>query len=85
MGFFLITEENWVQVLIEYSELGESEAHCVLQNPLIKLLFTFQEIDQSSRMANKSFVAPGADEYNLKFANCFPSSSSLDECENGHV
>lgn len=73
MGFFLITEENWVQVLIEYSELGESDARCVLQNPLIKPLFTFQEMDQSSRMANKSFLAPGADEYNLKFANCFAS------------
>jgi hypothetical protein len=73
MGFFLITEENWVQVLIEYSKLGESEASCVLQNPLIKPLFTFQEIDQPSRMVNKSFAAPGADEYNLKFANCLPS------------
>lgn len=73
MGFFLITEENWVQVLIEYSELGESDTRCVLQNPLIKPLFTFQEIDQSSRMANESFPAPGANEYNLKFANCLPS------------
>jgi len=73
MGFFLITEENWVQVLIEYSKAGESEALCVLQNPLIKPLFTFQKIDQSSRMVNKSFTAPGADEYNLKFANCLPS------------
>lgn len=73
MGFFLVTEENWVQVLIEYSELGESDARCVLQNPLIISVFTFQEIDPSSGMVNKSFHAPGADEYNLKFANCLPS------------
>jgi len=56
MGFFLITEENWVQVLIEYSKLGESEASCVLQNPLIKPLFTFQEIDQPSRMVNNPLL-----------------------------
>lgn len=73
MGFFLVTEENWVQVLIEYSELGESDARCVLQNSHINPLFTFQEIDPSSGMVNKSFTAPGADEYNLKFANCLPS------------
>lgn len=73
MGFFLVTEENWVQVLIEYSELGESDARCVLQNSHINPLFTFQEIDPSSGMVNKSFTAPSADEYNLKFANCLPS------------
>uniref|UniRef100_A0A0D6QXB8 Protein GPR107 n=1 Tax=Araucaria cunninghamii TaxID=56994 RepID=A0A0D6QXB8_ARACU len=75
MGFFLITEENWVQVLVEYSRSDAAEAPCVLNNPqtkpLFKLLFNFEKIvDESYK---KSFSPPDADEYKLMFANCMPN------------
>ncbi|GLJ47639.1 hypothetical protein SUGI_1006410 [Cryptomeria japonica] len=74
MGFFLVTEENWFEIKMEYSMLSGSalEAYCVLKNELVTKLFDFGEIDPSTQFFNKPFEAPEANEYKLMFGNCLP-------------
>ncbi|KAH9291335.1 hypothetical protein KI387_043473 [Taxus chinensis] len=76
MGFFLVTEENWVEVSMEYSMLSDSasKAYCVIQSPRVRLLFNFGEMeDQSKNIFNKSFLISEATEYKLMFGNCLPN------------
>lgn len=66
MGFFLLTDEGLVQVLVEL----EQETHyCVLTSRFIKPLFTFKQQD-ASMTYNYSYPITDPNEYSLFFANC---------------
>eukprot|EP00252_Welwitschia_mirabilis_P014952 TRINITY_DN33035_c0_g1_i1.p1 TRINITY_DN33035_c0_g1~~TRINITY_DN33035_c0_g1_i1.p1 ORF type:complete len:447 (-),score=48.45 TRINITY_DN33035_c0_g1_i1:115-1455(-) len=66
MGFFLLTDEDLVQVLIE---LEENSGTCVLDSPHIKLLFSFKDLD-SQKKYNHTFPIAYPNAYSLLFANC---------------
>mmetsp|Transcript_36210 Transcript_36210/g.43686 ORF Transcript_36210/g.43686 Transcript_36210/m.43686 type:complete len:435 (+) Transcript_36210:161-1465(+) len=74
LGFFITTAEAETQLETDLSEGG-----CVLDNPNVERLFTFQEVD-GNRNGDGSFnyinrIAPQKDgEYSLFFANCMPNA-----------
>ncbi|CAH9127101.1 unnamed protein product [Cuscuta epithymum] len=72
LGFFLLSEESLLQVLIE---LQQNEAFCVLDSNYINLLFTFRDLSPPPASSfNRSYPITFPDEYSLFFANCAPQS-----------
>ncbi|XP_059646974.1 protein CANDIDATE G-PROTEIN COUPLED RECEPTOR 7-like [Cornus florida] len=67
-GFFLLSEESLIQVLIE---LQQNPSFCVIDSKYIKLLFTFRDLSpplHNSFNQSEPVIAPN--EYSLFFANC---------------
>ncbi|CAH9096199.1 unnamed protein product [Cuscuta europaea] len=72
LGFFLLSEESLIQVLIE---LQQNDAFCVLDSNYINLLFTFRDLSPPPASSfNRSYPITFPDEYSLFFANCAPQS-----------
>ncbi|VFQ84210.1 unnamed protein product [Cuscuta campestris] len=72
LGFFLLSEESLIQVLIE---LQQNVAFCVLESKYINLLFTFRDLSPPPASSfNRSYPITFPDEYSLFFANCAPES-----------
>ncbi|XP_057472113.1 protein CANDIDATE G-PROTEIN COUPLED RECEPTOR 7-like [Actinidia eriantha] len=71
-GFFLLSEESLIQVLIE---LQQNPSFCVLDSKYIKFLFNFRDLSPSPQSSyNHSYPVTAPDEYSLFFANCAPES-----------
>eukprot|EP00252_Welwitschia_mirabilis_P027649 TRINITY_DN953_c0_g1_i1.p1 TRINITY_DN953_c0_g1~~TRINITY_DN953_c0_g1_i1.p1 ORF type:complete len:443 (+),score=65.73 TRINITY_DN953_c0_g1_i1:359-1687(+) len=66
MGFFLLTDEDLVQVLLD---LEEDRGTCVLNSPHIKLLFSFKDLDGEKKYSH-DFPIPEPNAYTLLFASC---------------
>ncbi|KAK1403446.1 Protein CANDIDATE G-PROTEIN COUPLED RECEPTOR [Heracleum sosnowskyi] len=72
LGFFLLSEESLIQVLLE---LQENPNFCVVDSHYINLLFTFRDLSPPPHsLFNKSFPVSSPNEYSLFFANCAPES-----------
>ncbi|XP_031092630.1 protein CANDIDATE G-PROTEIN COUPLED RECEPTOR 7-like [Ipomoea triloba] len=72
LGFFLLSEESLIQVLLELQQNG---AFCVLDSKYINLLFTFRDLSPPPASSfNRSYPITFPDEYSLFFANCAPQS-----------
>ncbi|KAI3512082.1 hypothetical protein L1887_19262 [Cichorium endivia] len=72
LGFFLLTEESLIQVLIEFQE---NPNFCVMDSKFISLLFTFRDLSLPPHSSfNKSYPVNYPNEYSLFFANCNPES-----------
>lgn len=69
LGFFLLSDEALIQVLIE-SETSQN--FCVLDSHYIIKLFSFQELVNGN--FDKSFPVSTPNEYSLFFANCQPKT-----------
>lgn len=67
MGFFLLSDESLVQVLVE---LEENPNYCVLDSHFITPLFNFKELRRPDNTYNNSYPVVDANEYSLFFANC---------------
>lgn len=72
LGFFLLSEESLLQVLIE---LQQNPTFCVLDSKFVNHLFTFRELSPPPNSSfNKSYPVTSPNEYSLFFANCAPES-----------
>lgn len=72
LGFFLLSEESLIQVLLE---LQQSNAFCVLDSRFITRLFNFRELSPPPASShNYSYPVTSPNEYSLCFANCAPES-----------
>ncbi|CAH1441922.1 unnamed protein product [Lactuca virosa] len=70
LGFFLLTEESLIQVLIEFQQ---NPNFCVVDSKFISLLFTFRDLSPPPHPSfNKSYPVNYPNEYSLFFANCNP-------------
>ncbi|KAL2250566.1 protein GPR107 [Sesamum indicum] len=73
LGFFLLSEESLVQVLLE---LQTNPSFCVLDSKYINLLFTFRDLSPPPHSSfNHSYPITSPNEYSLFFANCAPEST----------
>ncbi|KAL0409841.1 UNVERIFIED_CONTAM: protein CANDIDATE G-PROTEIN COUPLED RECEPTOR 7 [Sesamum latifolium] len=73
LGFFLLSEESLVQVLLE---LQTNPSFCVLDSKYINLLFTFRDLSPPPLSSfNHSYPITSPNEYSLFFANCAPEST----------
>ncbi|QCE07008.1 protein GPR107-like [Vigna unguiculata] len=73
LGFFLLSEESLLQVLIE---IQQNPSFCVLDSHYIKSLFTFRDLSPPpAASVNRTFPVTIANEYSLFFANCAPETS----------
>ncbi|KAK2984000.1 hypothetical protein RJ640_024214 [Escallonia rubra] len=72
LGFFLLSEESLVQVLLE---LQQNPNFCVIDSNYIKHLFTFRDLSPPPHSSfNRSYPITSPNEYSLYFANCAPES-----------
>ncbi|XP_047334128.1 protein CANDIDATE G-PROTEIN COUPLED RECEPTOR 7-like [Impatiens glandulifera] len=72
LGFFLLSEESLIQVVIE---IQQNPSLCVLDSRYINHLFTFRELSPPPESTfNNSYPVTSPNEYNLFFANCAPES-----------
>ncbi|XP_052173983.1 protein CANDIDATE G-PROTEIN COUPLED RECEPTOR 7-like [Diospyros lotus] len=72
LGFFLLSEESLLQVLLE---LQSNPNFCVLDSNYVSLLFTFQNLSPPPHTSfNQSYPIRVPNEYSLFFANCAPDS-----------
>ncbi|KAF5737136.1 putative lung seven transmembrane receptor [Tripterygium wilfordii] len=72
LGFFLLSEETLIQVLIE---IQQNPQFCVLDSQYINVLFTLRELaPPPSSSFNQSYPVTAPNEYSLFFANCAPES-----------
>ncbi|CAH9078330.1 unnamed protein product [Cuscuta epithymum] len=72
LGFFLLSQESLIQVLIE---LQQNPSFCVLDSKYINLLFTFRDLSPPpNSFYNHSYPITSPNEYSLFFANCAPES-----------
>ncbi|XP_074354217.1 protein CANDIDATE G-PROTEIN COUPLED RECEPTOR 7 [Apium graveolens] len=72
LGFFLLSEESLIQVLLE---LQQNPNFCVVDSHYINLLFTFRDLSPPPHSSfNKSYPVSFPNEYSLFFANCAPES-----------
>ncbi|MCL7026356.1 hypothetical protein MKW94_030830 [Papaver nudicaule] len=70
LGFFLLSEEALIQVIIESEQ---NPNFCVLDSHYILSLFTFKELNPpQSNSYNNSFPVTVPNEYSLFFTNCVP-------------
>ncbi|OVA18238.1 Transmembrane receptor [Macleaya cordata] len=70
LGFFLLSEEALIQVIIE-SETNPN--FCVLDSRYIQSLFTFKELSPpQNNFFNHSYPVTVPNEYSLFFSNCVP-------------
>ncbi|GJY88441.1 GPR107-like protein [Tanacetum coccineum] len=68
LGFFLLTEESLIQILIEFEQ---NPTFCVVDSKFISLLFTFRDLSPPPHSSfNKSYPIKYPNEYSLFFANC---------------
>ncbi|KAL3839588.1 hypothetical protein ACJIZ3_024179 [Penstemon smallii] len=73
LGFFLLSEESLVQVLIE---LQSNPSFCVLDSKYINRLFNFRNLSPAPHSSfNHSYPITSPNEYSLFFANCAPESA----------
>ncbi|KAL0426366.1 UNVERIFIED_CONTAM: protein CANDIDATE G-PROTEIN COUPLED RECEPTOR 7 [Sesamum latifolium] len=73
LGFFLLSEESLIQVLLE---LQTNPSFCVLDSKYINLLFTFRDLSPPPASSfNHSYPITAPNEYSLFFANCAPQST----------
>uniref|UniRef100_A0A1S4BBX9 CAND6/7 N-terminal domain-containing protein n=2 Tax=Nicotiana TaxID=4085 RepID=A0A1S4BBX9_TOBAC len=72
LGFFLLSEESLIQVLLE---LQQNPNFCVLKSNFINNLFTFRDLSPPPNSSfNRSYPVTSPNEYSLFFANCAPES-----------
>lgn len=72
LGFFLLSEESLLQVLME---LQQNPSFCVLDSQYILSLFTFRDLSPPPHASfNQSYPVSSPNEYSLFFANCAPES-----------
>lgn len=72
LGFFLLSQESLIQVLLE---LQQNPQFCVLDSKFINLLFTFRDLSPPPNSSfNRSYPITAPNEYSLFFANCAPES-----------
>ncbi|XP_051130702.1 protein CANDIDATE G-PROTEIN COUPLED RECEPTOR 7-like [Andrographis paniculata] len=72
LGFFLLSEESLIQVLLE---LQTNPSFCVLDSKYITPLFTFRDLSPPPHsFFNRSYPITAPNEYSLFFANCNPES-----------
>ncbi|KAK4772865.1 hypothetical protein SAY87_027884 [Trapa incisa] len=72
LGFFLLSEESLLQVLIE---MQQDKQFCVLDSHFTIHLFTFRDLSPPSHASfNQSYPVGSPNEYSLFFANCNPES-----------
>ncbi|KAK6942905.1 Transmembrane protein GPR107/GPR108-like [Dillenia turbinata] len=72
LGFFLLSEESLIQVLLE---LQQTPNFCVLDSVNIKKLFDFRYLSPPPQTYfNQSYPVNLPNEYSLFFANCAPES-----------
>lgn len=75
MGFFLATEDDWLQVS---RELEQKSITCVLESQVVKLLFSFAEFKgMGPYHYNNTYPAPRGNRYMVMFGNCFGLSVSM--------
>ncbi|XP_058209486.1 protein CANDIDATE G-PROTEIN COUPLED RECEPTOR 7-like [Rhododendron vialii] len=76
LGFFLLSEESLIQVLIELQQQSEqSQPFCVLDSQYINLLFTFRDLSPPPNTSfSQSYPVTAPNEYSLFFSNCAPES-----------
>ncbi|KAK7279413.1 hypothetical protein RJT34_24465 [Clitoria ternatea] len=73
LGFFLLSEESLVQVLIE---IQQNPNFCVLDSHYITRLFTFRDLSPPPMASfDRTYPVTLPNEYSLFFANCAPESS----------
>ncbi|CDP06670.1 unnamed protein product [Coffea canephora] len=72
LGFFLLSEESLIQVLLE---LQQTQSFCVLDSKFITPLFTFRGLSPPPASSFvHSYPVTSPNEYTLFFANCAPES-----------
>ncbi|KAG5553816.1 hypothetical protein RHGRI_011629 [Rhododendron griersonianum] len=76
LGFFLLSEESLIQVLIELQQQSEqSQPFCVLDSQYIYPLFTFRDLSPPPNTSfSQSYPVTAPNEYSLFFSNCAPES-----------
>eukprot|EP00250_Pteridium_aquilinum_P004983 c15157_g1_i1 orf=174-1016(+) len=75
MGFFLATDDDWLQVT---RELEQTSIACVLQSQAVQLLFTFAEFNGAGPYSvNHTYPFPRANRYLVMFSNCAGVSVSM--------
>ncbi|CAI9779008.1 unnamed protein product [Fraxinus pennsylvanica] len=73
LGFFLLSEESLIQVLVE---LQQNPSFCVLDSKYIHFLFNFQNLSPPPQSSfNRTYPITSPNEYSLFFANCAPESA----------
>ncbi|KAL2323318.1 hypothetical protein Fmac_027697 [Flemingia macrophylla] len=73
LGFFLLSEESLLQVLIE---MQQNPSFCVLDSHYTTHLFNFRELSPPpSASFNRTFPLTLPNEYSLFFANCAPDTA----------
>ncbi|XP_052175903.1 protein CANDIDATE G-PROTEIN COUPLED RECEPTOR 7-like [Diospyros lotus] len=73
LGFFLLSEDALLQVLVELQR--QNPNFCVLDSSYIKHLFTFRELSPPPHSSfNQSYPVSAPGEYSLFFANCAAES-----------
>lgn len=73
LGFFLLSEESLIQVLLE---LQSNPSFCVLDSKYITSLFTFRDLSPPPHSSfSHSYPVTSPNEYSLFFANCAPEST----------
>lgn len=73
LGFFLLSEESLLQVLLE---IQQNPQFCVLNSHYISLLFTFRDLSPPPTSSfDRSYPVTSPNEYSLFFANCAPESA----------
>ncbi|KAJ4970416.1 hypothetical protein NE237_003515 [Protea cynaroides] len=70
-GFFLLSDEALIQVLLEAEP---NPNFCVLDSLYISHLFTFKDVSLSNQSFSHTYPVIAPDEYSLYFANCAPES-----------
>ncbi|KAK9756172.1 hypothetical protein RND81_01G078700 [Saponaria officinalis] len=72
LGFFLLSEESLLQVLLE---IQQNPSFCVLDSHYTTHLFTFQNLSPPPATSfNQTYPISIPNEYSLFFANCNPES-----------
>lgn len=73
LGFFLLSEESLLQVLIE---MQQNPNFCVLDSHYTNHLFTFRDLSPPpAASANNTYPVTLPNEYSLFFANCAPETT----------
>ncbi|KAH7842791.1 hypothetical protein Vadar_009310 [Vaccinium darrowii] len=75
LGFFLLSEESLIQVLVEIQSEDPNTKFCVLDSHYINSLFTFRDLSPPPNTSfSNSYPVTSPNEYSLFFANCAPES-----------
>lgn len=73
LGFFLLSEESLLQVLME---IQQNPNFCVLDSRYITRLFTFRDLSPPPTASfNRSYPVTSPNEFSLFFSNCAPETS----------